>query len=347
MGLKVTNNAFGTLNAGITNSATTIVLTAGQGARFPTLSAGDYFYATLIDTSNNLEIVKVTARSTDTMTVVRGQDNTTARAYSTNDRFELRPTAVMLNEIITTAEAAFPKAGGEITGNVRIGGDAFGQPLRRLTVREDATDSTFKGLKVINAGGSGAVAGVFLQAYDWVQGGVWHGRTASGTERSGALILGTNPNTSDLSEGGLIGRVVIDNAGRVRTPYQPMFKAIGNYQNQDFTNSQRITFPDAYTNVGSHYNTSTSQFTAPVAGMYLFTAQIFFNDSTVDRLGFTINGSLATNPYGGHRSGIYGATDVLTYVLYLNANDAIGVQAQYYTHTVYGYHSGFQGFLIG
>jgi hypothetical protein len=78
---------------------TTIVLSAGEGARFPTLTASDYFYATLIDTSNNLEIVKVTARSTDTMTVVRGQDNTTARAFSTNDRFELRPTAILFNEL--------------------------------------------------------------------------------------------------------------------------------------------------------------------------------------------------------------------------------------------------------
>ena len=120
MGLKVTNNAFGTLNASINSSATTIVLVAGQGARFPTLSAGDYFYATLIDTSNNLEIVKVTARSTDTLTVVRAQDSTTARAYATNDRFELRPTAVMLNEIITTAEAALPKAGGTLTGNLVV-----------------------------------------------------------------------------------------------------------------------------------------------------------------------------------------------------------------------------------
>jgi ribosomal protein L18 len=106
MGLKVTNNAFGTLNAGITNSDTTVVLQSGQGSRFPSLSSGDYFYATLIDTSNNLEIVKVTARSTDTMTVERAQDNTTARAYSTNDRFELRPTAAMLNEVINKAESA-------------------------------------------------------------------------------------------------------------------------------------------------------------------------------------------------------------------------------------------------
>ena len=63
MGIKFTNNAFGTLNAGITNSATSITLASGQGARFPTLSTDDYFYATLIDTSNNLEIVKCTARS--------------------------------------------------------------------------------------------------------------------------------------------------------------------------------------------------------------------------------------------------------------------------------------------
>lgn len=101
MGVKVANNAFGTLNAGITSSDTTIVLNAGEGARFPALTAGDYFFATLIDTTNNLEIVKATARATDTLTVVRGQDSTTARAFSTNDRFELRPTAALFNELIS------------------------------------------------------------------------------------------------------------------------------------------------------------------------------------------------------------------------------------------------------
>jgi hypothetical protein len=93
MGIKLTNNAFGTLAAGINSSATSITLTSGQGARFPTLGAGDYFYATLIDTSNNLEIVKCTARSTDVLTVVRAQELTTARAYSTGDRIEIRITA--------------------------------------------------------------------------------------------------------------------------------------------------------------------------------------------------------------------------------------------------------------
>jgi hypothetical protein len=93
MGIKLSNNAFGTLAAGINSSATSITLTSGQGARFPTLGAGDYFYATLIDTSNNLEIVKCTARSTDVLTVVRAQESTTARAYVTGDRIEIRLTA--------------------------------------------------------------------------------------------------------------------------------------------------------------------------------------------------------------------------------------------------------------
>jgi hypothetical protein len=93
MGIKLTNNAFATLAAGINSSATSITLTSGQGARFPTLTASDYFYATLVDTSNNLEIVKCTARSTDVLTVVRAQESTTARAYNTGDRIEIRITA--------------------------------------------------------------------------------------------------------------------------------------------------------------------------------------------------------------------------------------------------------------
>jgi len=101
MGVKVTNNAFGTLSASINNSATTVVLDSGQGARFPTLGSGDFFFGTIIDTSNNLEIVKVTARSTDSMTVVRAQDNTTARAFSIGDRFELRPTAALFDQMLT------------------------------------------------------------------------------------------------------------------------------------------------------------------------------------------------------------------------------------------------------
>jgi microcystin-dependent protein len=91
MGVKIANNAYGILLSSILSGDTAIALQAGHGARFPALSAGDYFFATLIDTAKNLEIVKVTARSGDNLTVVRGQDGTTAIGYSAGDRIEIRP----------------------------------------------------------------------------------------------------------------------------------------------------------------------------------------------------------------------------------------------------------------
>lgn len=98
MSALLTNNAVAVLNAGITISATSVTLNSGQGALFPNPGVGEYFYATLVDASYNVEIVKCTARSTDTLTIVRAQDGTTARAYIAGDRLELRPIAEHFRE---------------------------------------------------------------------------------------------------------------------------------------------------------------------------------------------------------------------------------------------------------
>lgn len=100
MSMKFTNNASATLAASIISTSTSITVTTGQGALFPTLGAGDYFYATLYDSSNNIEIIKVTARSGDTLTATRGQDGTTARAYAAADKLELRVVAASLNDFV-------------------------------------------------------------------------------------------------------------------------------------------------------------------------------------------------------------------------------------------------------
>ena len=65
------NNASATLTSNITSSATSITVTSGQGALFPAITSGGFYYATLVNSSNQLEIVKVTARATDVFTVVR------------------------------------------------------------------------------------------------------------------------------------------------------------------------------------------------------------------------------------------------------------------------------------
>jgi microcystin-dependent protein len=113
MAVLVKNNAYSTLASGINTTATTITLAAGTGSRFPAAGGSDYFYATLINTSNVLEVVKVISRSTDTLTVVRGQDGTTGTAYSAGDRIELRVTAALLADIrdsITPADGTVTTA---------------------------------------------------------------------------------------------------------------------------------------------------------------------------------------------------------------------------------------------
>lgn len=91
------NNATATLAVGISSSATNIVLSSGLGALFPSPSSGTYFYGTLYDASGNYEIVKCTARTTDSLTVIRGQEGTSPLAFALGDGFAQRLTAGGLN----------------------------------------------------------------------------------------------------------------------------------------------------------------------------------------------------------------------------------------------------------
>jgi hypothetical protein len=89
MGLrKFTNRAAAPLSAAITNVATAIPLAAGTGARFPALAAGESFMIVIqkgpLDTDQR-EYARVTARATDTLTVVRGQEGSTALAFDAGD----------------------------------------------------------------------------------------------------------------------------------------------------------------------------------------------------------------------------------------------------------------------
>ncbi len=104
------NNAYSALAANITTSTTAIVLSTGEGARFPAPTGSDYFYVTFIDTANNLEIAKCTSRAIDTLTVVRAQEGTTATAYAVGDRVEQRVTAAGLTDIITAAATSATNA---------------------------------------------------------------------------------------------------------------------------------------------------------------------------------------------------------------------------------------------
>jgi hypothetical protein len=99
MGIQIKNNASGTLATAINASDTGIVLTTGNGASFPVLGLGDYFYATLESTGGTFEVIRVTARSGDSMTVLRAQEGSIANSFAAGSRIELRVTAQSVADI--------------------------------------------------------------------------------------------------------------------------------------------------------------------------------------------------------------------------------------------------------
>jgi len=77
------NNVDTTLASSLSDVATSAALTDGAGLQSPT--GGDYELLTLA-AAGNYEIVRVTARSTNTVTITRAQEGTTARNWSAGTR---------------------------------------------------------------------------------------------------------------------------------------------------------------------------------------------------------------------------------------------------------------------
>lgn len=82
----------------------------------------------------------------------------------------------------------------------------------------------------------------------------------------------------NLPSGGLnvgSGQLRVDGSGRVLNSSQPAFHASRRSSGASATSSHSVpALSDMYFNYGSHYNTSTYRFTAPVAGKYVFTAHV-------------------------------------------------------------------------
>lgn len=85
--LLFANNASSTLAGAISPTALTANLAAGTGVLFPNPSANQYYVDTFVDAATGLlnEIVWVTGRSTDTITIVRAQEGTTALNWLAGD----------------------------------------------------------------------------------------------------------------------------------------------------------------------------------------------------------------------------------------------------------------------
>lgn len=101
--VKVSNNSKGALAGGVSANQGTLSLLGGEGSKFPTVTNGEYFYITVTSSalSTNTEIMRVTARTADTLTVKQadGSARNLNNTFSAGDSVELRTTANATNDL--------------------------------------------------------------------------------------------------------------------------------------------------------------------------------------------------------------------------------------------------------
>lgn len=190
---QLTNNAVTALAVGITASDTTFNVSAGGGNLFP--STG-YFYVTLLDSGNVPEIVKVTTRSIDAFTIVRGQDGTTARAFSAGASVRLNLTAGVIGELAALPDNNTFTGNNTFSGSTSLtGGDLQGSYTGVATFSGVQTfsnpASTFAGTatNATNLTGSGAISATTTATTQAAANNSTKVATTAYADRAGADVL--------------------------------------------------------------------------------------------------------------------------------------------------------------
>jgi hypothetical protein len=134
-------------------------------------------------------------------------------------------------------------------------------------------------------------------------------------------------------------------SGRLRVSTQPAFYA--RFSNDSFNYGVGNTIWDtAVLNVGGHYSTANGRFTAPVAGVYVFTLQVqhWGGTATSGFQDILINGGVVNCRYE-HTTGANFAAAATSLIYYLNAGDYALVTSS--AQVWWSDNSYFCGYLLG
>jgi len=102
------------------------------------LSSGEYYIATLTDdltSPTKTEIIKITGISSNTLTVVRAQEGTSASTWATGDNIEIRATAASFETLDNPTLVTYTET--TTTGTVDI--DASIGTIQTLTIASNPT----------------------------------------------------------------------------------------------------------------------------------------------------------------------------------------------------------------
>lgn len=131
------NNAASTLTAAIGTTATSVSIAPADSSKYPVPSGAAFFMATLVKSSGEFEIVRVTTNPlTGSFSITRAQEGTAAIAFSIGDVFEHRLTAAALD--------SFPQKDNTVQANLnteKINGilaATTAQPNKLLALNESS-----------------------------------------------------------------------------------------------------------------------------------------------------------------------------------------------------------------
>lgn len=160
------NNAISALASGISNVATSVTLTTGSGALFPSPTAGQQFALTFTDAATGLlnEIVYCTARTGDVLTIVRAQESTSALNWSAGDVAANLVTAASLTAFLQASSISLRT---KLTGNTAFSVQASGgnYTTLALAVADLTANYDFAGFQVTLNMNAGTFAGATIPGF--------------------------------------------------------------------------------------------------------------------------------------------------------------------------------------